>query len=401
MTKAELESFFNQRNYDLRITGDARWIDQKCTPDVVCFLADCVLNFTSENQDNWFTVNDIWRSEYFNENVQGVFGKPDAENPNAENEYDKFINQPLKLLSYSGVLVCVKRSNTNYFKIEQFSLLEYIASRERNAYLFLVTYITKVLKDSNLLSYFEIFFDKSRRGIATATDFSDLKTTYENFILTYTPISQNVEIRRIFTKVINPLSVENRCQGTIRGRMSNDAITYSELMYNRVNWRDTIKSKGLTRQEFEDATSNNAEAVEYTNYLMQKAMNQIKRRYSTSEVIDEWGFGEATQVHHIFMKSEFPQISYFLENLIKLTPTQHFTKAHPSNNTQIIDRDYQFVCLIAKSNSIEQSIRRNEEFYSIENFIYVVNTGTNSNLDSETTLDVARKYLATAYNCQL
>jgi hypothetical protein len=401
MTKEELESFFNQTNYDLRITGDARWIDQKCTPDVVCFLSDCILNFTVENPNNWFTVNDIWKSEYFKENVQGVFGKPNAENPNAENEYDKFINQPLKLLSYSKVLLCEKHSNTNFFKIEQLSLLEYIAARERNSFLFLVTYITKVLKDSDLLNHFLSFFEKSRRGIATSTDFSDLKTTYENFILSNTPIAQCVEIRRIFTKVINPLSVENRCQGTIRGRISTDAITYSELMYNRVNWRDTIKSKGLTRQEFEDTTSNNSEAIEYTNYLMQKAMNQIKRRYSTSEVIDEWGFGEATQVHHIFMKSEFPQISYFLENLIKLTPTQHYTKAHPSNNTQIIDREYQFVCLIAKSNSIEQSISRNEEFYSIENFIYIVNTGINSNLDSETTLDVVRKYLATAYNCQL
>lgn len=399
MTTDNIREFLNQFNLDLRVSHDARWIDQKCTPDVVCFMADCVINFLAENPNvESFTVNDIWESEYFDENVQGVFGKPNADNPNADNEYDKFINQPLKMLSYAHVLNCSKRGNTNVFVVLNADILEYIATRERNAYLFLVLYIKKVLIDSDLMGLFDTFFNLCRLNTVTRTDFNNLKTAYEDFILENTPINQRVEIRRIFTKVINPLAVDCAQRGTIRGRLSDNIINYSELMYNRVNWRDTIKAKGLTRQEFEDATAGNEEAIEYTNYLIQKAMNQIKRRYRTSEIFDDWAMGDATQVHHIFMKSEFPQIAYYLENLIKLTPTQHYTKAHPNNNTQIIDRAYQYNCLIAKSNSIEIALSRNEDFYSIENFVHVINTGLRTDLSSNTSLDGARRFLATVYN---
>lgn len=399
MTLNEIREYFNQFNFDLRVSHDARWIDQKCTPDVVCFMADCVLNYLSENPTaTSFTVNDIWDSAYFDENVQGVFGKPTAENPNADNEYDKFINQPLKMLSYAHILSCTKRGNANQFTIVNNEILEYLATRERNTYQFLVIYITKVLADSGLLPIFETFFERCRLNTVTNSHFVELKNSYEDFILEHTPINQRVEIRRIFTKVINPLSVDRTSRGTIRGRLSPNIITYSDLMYNRVNWRDTLKAKGLTRQEFEDATAGNEEAQEYTNYLIQKAMNQIKRRYRTSELFDDWAMGDATQVHHIFMKSDFPQIAYYLENLIKLTPTQHYTKAHPNNNTHVIDSTYQYNCLIAKSHSIQLALERNEDFYSVENFVYVVNTGLNSNLDANSSLDSARRFLATAYN---
>ena len=169
-------------------------------------------------------------------------------------------------------------------------------------------------------------------------------------------------------------------------------------MYNRINWRDTLKSKSLTRQEFETVTQNDEESKTYTNYLIQKAISQVKRRYSTSELHDAWSNGEATQVHHIFMKSEFPQISYYLENLIKLTPTQHYTKAHPNNNTQIINKEYQHICLIAKFNSIQVSIRQNDDFYSIENFIFVLNTGLSEELPKNSSSTDIEKFLAISYN---
>lgn len=69
-------------------------------------------------------------------------------------------------------------------------------------------------------------------------------------------------------------------------------------------------------------------------------MNLLRKIQVESEVHDQWGNGEATQVHHILPKSQFPQLAHYLENLIKLTATQHFTKAHPDNKTQEINRDY-------------------------------------------------------------
>lgn len=86
----------------------------------------------------------------------------------------------------------------------------------------------------------------------------------------------------------------------------------------------------------------------------------------------------ATQMHHIFPASEYPQITDYLENLIALTPTQHFTYTHPNNNTQYIDRAYQYLCLIEKTGSIRDNLigHKNEsiiyDFYLYQN---VLNTG--------------------------
>ena len=38
------------------------------------------------------------------------------------------------------------------------------------------------------------------------------------------------------------------------------------------------------------------------------------------------------------MASKFPEIADCPENIISLTPNQHFYRAHPENKTQIIDK---------------------------------------------------------------
>jgi hypothetical protein len=81
---------------------------------------------------------------------------------------------------------------------------------------------------------------------------------------------------------------------------------------------------------------------------VQKAIALIQKRQRESEVHDQWSIGEATQVHHIFPKAMFPEIAHYIENLIKLTATQHKTMAHPNNNTHEINKDYQLTCLLAK-----------------------------------------------------
>ena len=81
-------------------------------------------------------------------------------------------------------------------------------------------------------------------------------------------------------------------------------------------------------------------------------------------------------MHHIFPKSQFPQIAHYVENLILLTATQHNTKAHPNNKTQQVNKDYQLVCLLAKADSIENSLLRyGEKYYRKESFVYVINVG--------------------------
>lgn len=117
------------------------------------------------------------------------------------------------------------------------------------------------------------------------------------------------------------------------------------MLYNQVNWRDVGKEKHLTRQEYDEiAEQPKTQAI--TKYLVQKAKKQIARKYEFSEVQDEHSASDSFQVHHIFPENEYPHLAAYLENLINLSPTQHYSKAHPKNNTHVIDKDYQLVCLL-------------------------------------------------------
>jgi hypothetical protein len=162
--------------------------------------------------------------------------------------------------------------------------------------------------------------------------------------------------------------------GSVGGRLSDGIFVYSDLMYNRENWRDLQKTKGITRQEA-IAISSRDLAPQYMEYLVQRAVNVIKNKYSQSEVRDQYANGPATQVHHIFNKSKYPELAHYYENLIKLTAQQHSVKAHPNNDYGQVDPDYQLTCLIAKSVSIEQCLLAKDDLYSEADFIYVINTG--------------------------
>ena len=180
---------------------------------------------------------------------------------------------------------------------------------------------------------------------------------------------------------------------------SNGKITYySDLMYNKKNWRDLDKDKTITRQEalkHEDDTRQD----DINTYYVQKAIALIRKIHTDSEVKDSWGNGEATQVHHIFPKSQFPQIAHYIENLILLTATQHNTKAHPKNKTQQIDKDYQLVCLLAKADTIEKSLRiAGERYYRKESFVFVVNTGLNTDFSTNSAFKDIKTKLIHIYN---
>ncbi len=394
------DKLLNKYNYDVRVTKDARFMDQKCTPDVVCIVADCVSNLIGNDSQKEFTVQDIWDSQYFIKNVKEIFNKPSAANPTTKSEYDKFIQQPLRLFAYAGILSIEKRGTKNYYYVTEPEILEYISLKDRNAYVFLYKYFTKVLKDSDILKYFEEYKSKYESNNLSSEDFTFLQDKFIKFIKGNTPINGSLEIKRIFPKILNVYASENNLPGSIKGRLSKYQFCYTDLMYNRKNWRDIKKNKNISRQEAEaeyDILISENENP-YGAYLMQKAMNQIRKMYSESEVNDQWSNGEATQIHHIFSKNEFPQLSHYMENLIKLTATQHFTKAHPNNKTNAINRDYQLVCLLAKSDSIVKSLHRGELYYRKESFIYCINTGLSKDLKNNLSFSQIQTNLVTIYN---
>lgn len=389
----DINSYLEQFNFDIRLSHNARFMDQKVTPDVLCIIADCILNYISDNEQE-FTTTDIWRNDYSNQNVMEIFGKTDVNNSNAKSEYDKFFQQPLKALAYAKVLTERKSGNQNYFKVKNKELLKYISLKERYSIDFLNIYLEKVLRDSGIWYLFNNFFINN-----TKDNFDILKEKYEKFIIDNTPINGETEVRRIFTKVINPLSFVRKKHGTAGGRYSKHIIDRDELMYNRRNWRDITKRKDETRDEYELRSREEKIKFEeyssaYVKYNLNKAKSIVKDlHHPSSEVQDEFSVGEARDVHHIFMKSQYPEISTFLENLILLTPTQHFTKAHPSN-TSIINKDYQLLCLLSKSDSIE----RYSDIYSKDDFLMVLKIGLNRNFNQDITYIDLKKELVTLYN---
>lgn len=42
LTQQDIIEFCNQYDYDIRKSGNGRWIDQKCAADVVTVVADCI-----------------------------------------------------------------------------------------------------------------------------------------------------------------------------------------------------------------------------------------------------------------------------------------------------------------------------------------------------------------------
>jgi hypothetical protein len=94
------------------------------------------------------------------------------------------------------------------------------------------------------------------------------------------------------------------------------------------------------------------------------------------------------------MKSEYPQIESYIENLILLTGTQHNTKAHPNNNTRIINKDYQLLCLLAKSDSIEKYYNT----YSKEDFLFVLQVGLKTRLSNNIEFREIKEKLVQLYN---
>ena len=95
-------------------------------------------------------------------------------------------------------------------------------------------------------------------------------------------------------------------------------LDWYDLMYNRVNWRDKDKKqKALTRRQAIASEIEQMNQDFYIEYQVNKAIRKVRDKQGTiSEVHDDLANGIATEVHHIFPKSEFPELASYFENLI-------------------------------------------------------------------------------------
>lgn len=379
MTINMLIKFIDSQTYDIRQTRNGRWIDQKCAFDAVSFVADCIVNYLDEGGAQPFQSPNIWHQDYSMEFVQAIFGKPNPKLDSTFDEYNKFFRQPMKMLSAAGILSERKEGTTIQFSVENMDALKFIALRERNSYDFLCVYIEKTLKDSGIWDSFASFFDEQ-----TKERFDECKKSFWNFCHNYTPIGTPIEAGRIFAKVLNPLACKYRKQGTMRGRLSDYAITLDNLRYNKANFIDEYrnKDKAVARGDFQQPS-----VPSYSDYMVARAIKNLRKFNDTynngrSEVTDILGRGPATHMHHIFPKSQYQKIASYMENLIALTSGQHLQEAHPNGNTQIVDKDFQYTCLICKADNIRRNLMGNtgeEVIYNFNDFMYVLDVGLSTN----------------------
>jgi len=388
ISKDNIKQYIHGNCYDIRISKNGRWIDQKCTPDVVNIVSDCIIEYVGSDLSKEFTIKDIWSSNYTKNNIYMLFNKPSTDSEMSKNEYDKFFSQPIKMLANAGLLFEVKKGNRYIYTVKQFNILEYISLREINSLLFMQIYIEKVLRDSGVWSYFSDFLKNQ-----TPTFFNLLKEKYEDFIISNTKINKQTEVRRIFTKVINPLANKFNKKGSKKGRVSNHIITYSELMYNQENFRDIYnkKPKNVTRgQWLEDnpISSNGKNYYKYQSIKAKRFLHKYNNEYRNgrSEYEDKYSDSMTVHMHHIFPEHEYPEISMYYENIIALTPSQHYGCAHPNNNTHLIDVTYQELLLKAKVNIIEDNINLKDETHIIYNFDKLVDV-LNYGFDSDFKID--------------
>ena len=378
MTQNLLEQFLNAHDYDIRKTRNGRWIDQKCTMDELCFVADCVVVYLQEGGKQPFQSPDIWHTDYAIENVQKLFSKPDPTDKSTMDEYNKFFRQPLKMLAAAGVLrENGKKRNAIQFSVENEAVLDYLSLRERNCFDFLCSYIRKTLQDSGLWDAFESFFDEQ-----TKENYTIAKDKFREFCWKYTPIKKGKkdEPNRIFTKVLNPLAVLYKKKGTVGGHISKKIITLEDIKYNRTNFRDKKKDKNVSRQHAQLADKVQKSIYDYNVEKAKRRLRKFNDAFNNgrSKITDAMSIGQqATHMHHIFPRNEFPVIADYVENLIALTSGQHLQKAHPAGNTQVIDKDYQYTCLLNKTESIRRNLLENfgEPLYDFFLFMFVLDTG--------------------------
>lgn len=182
--------------------------------------------------------------------------------------------------------------------------------------------------------------------------------------------------------------------------MSKDIITKEILTYNQKNKRDIYiqKPKNITRYEYIQNLSKNTsnQKIFEKNYIIYDYKRQRNKNNNTySEILEYFNPNnlviknsmfmdikeDATHIHHIFPIKYFPEFSCYYENIIALTPTQHYNYAHIKGNTKRINEGYfLYILLVSKIELIKKeqfycnkNIFKNN--YSFEKFINMINKG--------------------------
>lgn len=368
--------------------------EQKTTPDLLWCVSHVILDITKNDRALTFSDKDVRLSLVFDNLMQDYFSKPPQHL--AKNEYNKVSSYQLGLLSYAGVLEQVSQRPKKY-KINSLQVLEYLAVNDLNASKFLTEYTEKFLVDNGLIRSFEQFKNNPNQA-----NYLVAKDSYWEWAKINTAVRSTnpTHTYRVFNKIFNVYCYKHRIPGEDGSNVTDGPCPYSFLIYNRTNFRDENMPSGITRQEYRVKILADIDASGVVEVvLLQKVKDEIRKKYNGVSEIQEQENGftanSGVHIHHILPQSSHPQVSLFRENLIALTPGQHLSLAHIQGNTQRISPDFQKICLKKKFEHIKESINNGEDFYKLDQFVKILNSALNLNLDENSTTHQIDSALAT------
>lgn len=371
----QIKDYLSSLDLTLRQKGPLAFANQKIKADVLEIIAELIIKHTEDNQKP-FTSPELEENRANIEIISRTFSKALTDDPLAAREMDKFFSQPLKYLSFYKVLKLEIILNRNYYTVLRKDILEYIKSSTFNSLQFII-FANKnfLIKNPELKIYFDNFFLDQNHAT-----YSKVKYEFERFINKYTNVVNIAEPRRVFTPFVNPMAYELQKKGSIGGRMSQRIIIYSDLKYNRPNfYNESIGvPPGMTRQEYLPMYVATLDEQRGLDAEERTSIRKIKDRHNQiSEYSAQPG---ASEVHHIFTRSQFENLRCYRENLINLTPNEHRNQAHPNSNFSIVDENFQTKLLFCKLESIQKSILLDDTFYHLKNFTKILSIGYNKNI---------------------
>ncbi|WKS69532.1 hypothetical protein NLL38_02535 [Corynebacterium accolens] len=355
----------------------ARFADQKLTFDNLHFISKSI-DLAFPGDDQWFTTTDLRKTETLEHVVTRLYGKPSLDDEKAANEYDKFLGQIMSSMTVAGILARKRLGRGHQYHVSDRETLRLASRSEVDALDVLTEYLEAYFKVNGWWHNLELYFSSNQ----SQSDYKKLKSDFLFFGIEKLKLgskgSKNpgIEAGRIFSKVLNPLALKYGAFGSQRGRVMISVPSRFDLEYNRPNFRDLAnkKPKNLTRKAYLADMNQQAESLP-PQKEMTSVMKSVRDYHNGLPEIPDATGQRATNVHHMFPKSEFPEIRDTPENLIALTPGQHFGEAHPNGNTSTIDEIYQRTCLNQKLASVLRSESEDDGMYSLERFAHILEVG--------------------------
>ena len=362
--------------------NDSQSIDQKCTFDILNLNSKCLVNFYEQGKKE-VCINDFILSEYSKfiyQNKTSHNGKAILRNETYK-EYDKIFGNTLEMLAYANIIEKIKKKKVRYFKITNINLIKKLANSEDACIAFICHYVWLLVK--NDLQIVDLLFK-----MANDPYNKNLKNKFKLSTINWIKNNSNrdKDSSQISQKINNPLFYLfelKKYHSNKKTKIFNQGL--NDLSYFRIHVRDKNKKSGLTRKENKNLIINENECNEESYSKIKKVILEANIFYceelgislkNVSEYSKKNECNDSLHVHHIWPQSFWDPEKKdqwihknMYENLIVLSPNEHYGIAH-EKNTKYLNQENLNDILICQYEKIR--LLQNKSIYSINKFYSLI-----------------------------